>query len=49
MAEGLLDYVDLGVTTLLIRGFDPLEDAKKYARVIELVRAGSAHRPALAG
>ena len=49
VAEGLLDYVDLGVTTLLIRGFDPLEDAKKYGRVIELVRAGAQHRPALAG
>jgi alkanesulfonate monooxygenase len=49
VAEGLLDYVDLGVTTLLIRGFDPLEDAKKYGRVIELVRAGHKQRPALAG
>jgi alkanesulfonate monooxygenase len=54
VAEGLLDYVDLGVTTLLIRGFDPLEDAKKYARVIELVRAAAQkkaqqQRPALAG
>jgi alkanesulfonate monooxygenase len=49
VAEGLLDYVDLGVTTLLIRGFDPLEDAKKYGRVIELVRAGARQRPALAG
>src|SRR3954453_3112447 len=49
VAEGLLDYVDLGVTTLLIRGFDPLEDAKKYGRVIELVRAGATQRPALAG
>ncbi len=49
VAEGLLDYVDLGVTTLLIRGFDPLEDAKKYGRVIQLVRAGARQRPALAG
>jgi alkanesulfonate monooxygenase len=49
VAEGLLDYVDLGVTTLLIRGFDPLEDAKKYGRVIDLVRAGATQRPALAG
>ena len=50
VAEGLLDYVDLGVTTLLIRGFDPLEDARKYARVIDLVRAGARdRRPALAG
>lgn len=49
VAEALLDYVDLGVTTLLIRGFDPLEDAKRYARVIELVRSGTGSRPALAG
>jgi alkanesulfonate monooxygenase len=49
VAEGLLDYVDLGVTTLLIRGFDPLEDAKKYGRVIELVRVGHKQRLALAG
>ena len=49
VAEGLLDYVDLGVTTLLIRGFDPLEDAKKYGRVIDMVRAGARRRPALAG
>lgn len=40
VAEALLDYVDLGVTTLLIRGFHPLEDARRYASVIELVRAG---------
>lgn len=46
VAEGLLDYVDLGVTTLLIRGFDPLEDATKYGRVIDLVRAGARNRSA---
>jgi alkanesulfonate monooxygenase len=28
----LLDYYDLGVTTFLIRGFDPLEDALDYGR-----------------
>jgi alkanesulfonate monooxygenase len=49
VAESLLAYVDLGVTTLLIRGFDPLADARRYARLIELVRAGYTHRPALAG
>ena len=27
VADALLDYYDLGVTTFLIRGFDPLEDA----------------------
>ncbi|WP_431052651.1 LLM class flavin-dependent oxidoreductase [Roseateles sp. L2-2] len=32
VAQALLDYVDLGVTTFLIRGFDPLEDAIDYGR-----------------
>ncbi|GAA1511980.1 LLM class flavin-dependent oxidoreductase [Nocardioides humi] len=49
VAEALLDYVGIGVTTLLIRGFDPLEDARKYGRLIDLVRAGAADHPALAG
>ena len=44
VAEALLDYVDLGVTTLLIRGFDPLADAYRYGRLISLVRAGAAGR-----
>ena len=38
--QALLDYVDIGVTTLLIRGFDPLDDAIDYGRhLIPLVRA----------
>ena len=44
VAESLLDYVDLGVSTLLIRGFDPLADAYRYGRLIDLVRAGAAGR-----
>jgi alkanesulfonate monooxygenase len=32
VADALLDYYDLGVTTFLIRGFDPLEDAIAYGR-----------------
>jgi alkanesulfonate monooxygenase len=28
----LLDYHDLGISTFLIRGFDPLEDAIGYGR-----------------
>ncbi|MDP9899853.1 LLM class flavin-dependent oxidoreductase [Variovorax ginsengisoli] len=32
VADALLDYYDLGVTTFLIRGFDPLEDALEYGR-----------------
>ena len=39
VAEALLDYYDLGVSTFLIRGFDPLEDAVAYgADLIPLVR-----------
>ncbi len=45
MAEGLLDYYDIGVTTFLIRGFDPLEDAIEYGRdLLPLVRAAVARR-----
>jgi alkanesulfonate monooxygenase len=40
VADALLDYYDLGVTTFLIRGFDPLEDAFHYGRdLIPRVRA----------
>ena len=50
VAEGLLDYYDLGVSTFLIRGFDPLEDAVAYGRdlitlVRELVAARDARQP----
>jgi alkanesulfonate monooxygenase len=37
VADALLDYHALGVTTFLIRGFDPLEDAIQYGR--ELIPA----------
>jgi alkanesulfonate monooxygenase len=32
VAEGLLDYWRLGISTFLIRGFDPLADAVEYGR-----------------
>jgi alkanesulfonate monooxygenase len=32
VAEALVDYYDLGVTTFLIRGFDPLDDTIDYGR-----------------
>lgn len=32
VADALLDYYDLGITTFLIRGFDPLPDAISYGR-----------------
>jgi alkanesulfonate monooxygenase len=39
VADALLDYYELGVTTFLIRGFDPLEDASDYGReLIPLTR-----------
>jgi len=45
VAQALLDYVDIGVTTLLIRGFDPFDDAVDYGReLIPRVRAGVAER-----
>jgi alkanesulfonate monooxygenase len=47
VADALLDYYDLGVTTFLIRGFDPLEDALDYGReLIPRVRSGVAARDA---
>jgi len=49
VADALLDYYDLGVTTFLIRGFDPLEDALDYGRELiprtrELVAQREAQR-----
>jgi alkanesulfonate monooxygenase len=46
VADALLDYWDLGVTTFLIRGFDPLEDAIDYGReLIPRVREATSNRP----
>lgn len=40
-------YYDLGVTSFLIRGFDPLADAEDYGReLIPLTRAKVAARNA---
>jgi alkanesulfonate monooxygenase len=45
VAEALLDYIDIGVTTILIRGYDPLDDAIDYGRhLLPLVRQELAHR-----
>lgn len=45
VADALLDYYDLGISTFLIRGFDPLEDAVAYGRdLIPLVRELVAER-----
>jgi len=49
VAEALCDYYDLGVTTFLIRGFDPLEDAVEYGRtLLPLTRQLIAERARLA-
>jgi alkanesulfonate monooxygenase len=44
VAESLLDYVDVGVTTLLIRGYDPADDPNGYREVISIVRDEVARR-----
>jgi alkanesulfonate monooxygenase len=45
VAQALLDYTDIGVTTLLIRGYDPYDDAIDYGRyLLPLVRAEVARR-----
>jgi alkanesulfonate monooxygenase len=44
VAEALLEYVDAGVSTILIRGFDPFDDAIAYRDVIEIVRQEVARR-----
>ena len=45
VAQALLDYVDIGVTTLLIRGYDPYDDAVDYGRhLLPLVREEIARR-----
>lgn len=50
VAEAMLDYYDIGITTFLIRGFDPLEDAFHYGRdLIPRVRALVAERDGQAG
>ncbi len=49
VAEAMGDYWDLGITTFLIRGFDPVADAVQYGReLIPRVRALVAEREALA-
>ncbi|WP_261560574.1 LLM class flavin-dependent oxidoreductase [Frankia tisae] len=44
VAESLVDYVNVGVSTLLIRGFDPVADARDYGALIRLVRDQTADR-----
>jgi alkanesulfonate monooxygenase len=45
VADALLKYYELGITTFLVRGFDPLVDAIEYGReLLPLVRAKVAER-----
>ena len=45
VAQALLDYVGIGVTTLLIRGYDPYDDAIDYGRhLLPLVREEASRR-----
>ncbi|MGH2632154.1 MAG: LLM class flavin-dependent oxidoreductase [Tepidiformaceae bacterium] len=45
VTESLMAYYDVGVTTFLIRGFEPLPDAAEYGReLIPMVRAAAAKR-----
>jgi len=49
VADGLLEYYDLGIDHFLIRGFEPLDDAISYGRdLIPLVREKVAAREAVA-
>ncbi len=47
VAEALLEYYNIGITTFLIRGFDPLRDAVDYGReLIPLMHREVARREA---
>jgi alkanesulfonate monooxygenase len=38
VADALIEYVDVGASTLLIRGYEPYADAVAYGEVISIVR-----------
>jgi alkanesulfonate monooxygenase len=44
VAQAMLDYYDVGVTTFLIRGYDPFEDVKGYGELATRVREIVAER-----
>ncbi len=45
VAEAMLRYYDLGITALLLKGFDPLADAIDFGqRLVPLLREGAARR-----
>ncbi|HEY7946125.1 MAG TPA: LLM class flavin-dependent oxidoreductase [Acidimicrobiales bacterium] len=45
VAEAMLRYCDLGITTLLLKGFDPVVDALEFGKeLLPMVREGAARR-----
>ena len=44
VADALIEYVDVGASTLLIRGYEPYADAVAYGEVIAIVREKLAAR-----
>ena len=45
VAEAMLGYCDLGISTLLLKGFDPVPDALEFGKeLLPLVRQGAALR-----
>jgi alkanesulfonate monooxygenase len=47
VAEAMLRYYDLGITTLLLKGFDPLADAADFGeKLVPLIRQGAEQRDA---
>ena len=45
VAEAMLRYYDMGITSLLLKGFDPLADAVDFGeRLVPLVREGALKR-----
>lgn len=44
VADALIEYVDAGAGTLLIRGYEPYADAVRYGEVISIVRSKLAAR-----
>ncbi len=48
VAEAMMRYYDLGITTLLLKGFDPLADVIEFGKeLLPLVRQGVSARDAL--
>jgi alkanesulfonate monooxygenase len=48
VAEAMLRYYDLGCTTLLLKGFDPVPDVVEFGKeLLPMVREGAEHRSEL--